>query len=295
MKFIFTYFLLFFVFFSCRAESGTDDVFVSESDTLNLATFNVRIQTTADTQERSWNNRKNHVARLINNYRFDIVGVQELVDISQEKDLRNLLPSYSVFSSGRDDTQGRSGERLAIFYHTKRFEKLDGGFFFLSETPDRASRGWDAALNRICQWVHLRDRVTLQKFYFFNTHFDHRGVLARSQSALLLQSKIKEIAGSAPVVLVGDINASPYEAAVYNTLSATWADAKRKSPLVEGFAGTFNAWNVNATHFDENLRIDYIFVSTHFDVFKYRNINIKYVPETFPSDHFPVQAYVRIK
>jgi len=274
--------------FGCQSGINANSFFSSTSDTLRIATFNVRIRTNADKNERAWVRRKDHVAELINSYRMDIVGAQELIDISQHKDLQKRLPNHASFTKGRDDTEGNTGERLSIFFHRERFHMLDSGFFFLSETPEIASRGWDAALNRICQWVYLHDNITKRRFYVFNTHFDHQGIRARARSSELVVSKIRDIAGDNAVFIIGDINASPFERDVYDVFRASFRDAKKISPVVTGPAGTFNGWRVWDTNFGENLRIDYIFVSKGIAVAEYHVINKQFVPETFPSDHFPV-------
>ena len=143
------------------------------SDTLTIATYNIRVKTPVDTSYRSWDNRKNEVAKVIKVNNFDVFGVQEIKDKQQKKDLITLLPEYGSFSKGRSNTKGTKGENIAIFYNKSRFKKIDNGFFFLSESPSIAGKGWDAALNRICVWVKLYDNVSKNSFYFFNVHFDH--------------------------------------------------------------------------------------------------------------------------
>lgn len=283
-------FLLFLSYFniSCSRADSNLPIIISSSDTLNVATFNVRISVSSDKDERNWNKRKPYVADIINSYRFDVFGVQELINQDQEDELKSLLPSFNLYSKGRDNDQGTKGERLAIFYNKQRFSKLDEGYFFLSETPEVASKGWDAALNRICMWVKLADKVTGKEFYFFNTHFDHVGVNARAESAKLIISKIREISDSLPIICVGDFNASPYEKAVYNTLSSNLNDSRKVSESAPtGMVGTFNGWDVSKTNFDESVLIDYIF-SKKIKTISYRAINDKYVAESYPSDHFPV-------
>lgn len=286
-------FNLIFLFFAlnlvtCNAEVAKEDLIFSNSDTLHIATYNVRIKTMGDTNERAWDKRQSFVAQLISSYRFDVFGVQELVNIAQEKDLNKLLPSYNCFSKGRDNNEGTSGERLSIYYNKNRFNVIDSGFFFLSPTPNVASKGWDAALNRISVWVKLYDTITKKNFYFFNVHFDHMGITARSESANLLISKVKEIAGSETSYCVGDFNASPFETAVYDKMKSYFTDSKieGKSEQVNS-VGTFNNWDVNAGFLPESLRIDYIF-STKAKILTYKVLTDKYVAETYPSDHFPV-------
>ena len=61
-----------------------------------------------------------------------------------------------------------AGEHSAIFYRKDRFTLIKNGDFWLSETPDQPSKGWDATCcNRICSWVQLTDNATGKNFYFF--------------------------------------------------------------------------------------------------------------------------------
>lgn len=282
-----------FILSAFNLEAGNK--IVSISDTLKVATYNIRIKTTADTGERSWKKRKKQVTKLITNHRFDVFGVQEIVDNSQERDLKFLLPAYNIFSKGRDDSEGKTGEKLAVMYNNIRFTEQDKGFFFLSETPAKASRGWDAALNRICIWIKLYDNVTNKPFYFFNVHFDHVGTSARAESAKLVVSKIKEIAGSETAFCVGDFNASPYETSVYNTMTTYMADSRATSETdPKGYAGTFNGWDISSKYFSKNVEIDYIFV-TNIQIFTYSVLNDIFSDNIYPSDHFPVMITCKIR
>lgn len=278
----------------CTATGFSFDPVVSRSDTLTIATFNVRIRTDSDKGVRSWQQRRNHVAALIHRNSFDVVGVQELIDEDQEKELTTRMASYSVYSKGRDNTEGTKGERLAIYYLKDRYKCLQEGYFFLSETPDIASKGWDAALNRICQWVELQDKVTDKRFFVFNTHFDHVGKVARANSAHLITEKIKLIAGDKKVLLLGDFNASPADTSVYTVLSSALFDSRRVAiSKTEPSIGTFNGWNTGVSNFAENVRIDYVFTSFDDSIIEYRVINDTYSEGAYPSDHFPVM--IRLK
>jgi endonuclease/exonuclease/phosphatase family metal-dependent hydrolase len=283
---IITLFLIFLL--SCRAEVNPESIIHSTSDTLRIATFNVRIRTSSDKGAISWANRKTQVAQIINSYKMDVLGVQELIDKSQEQELSRLLPSFASVSYGRDNQSGSTGERLAIYYNQNRFTLKRDGFFFLSETPEQVSKGWDAALNRICQWALLHDKITKRDFYFFNTHFDHVGKQARAGSAALIAAKIAELTAGQAVICVGDFNASPGETAVYQTITSTLADSRSKAKSVEGTPGTFNGWNLTSATFNENVRIDYVFTGSGIGVEVYQVINDQYSNDTFPSDHFPV-------
>jgi len=289
------FFLLAILFDISLYLTGTErDSFVQTSDSLIIATFNVRIRTSSDVGVRSWEMRRLPVANLIEKWEFDIFGVQELIDQQQENDLSALLTDFEVYSKGRDNTSGTEGERIAIYYRKDRFLALEMGYFFLSETPEVASKGWDAALNRMCNWVLLKDQKSGFVFYVFNTHFDHVGIAARAGSAQLVVSKMRQIAGNQPVFCLGDFNAGPSEVKVYETLTNYLNDSRSiANTIVEESAGTFNGWNIAAFSFPGNVRIDYIFTSLK-NIMEYKVITDRYLPDAYPSDHFPVMIKVRL-
>lgn len=262
---------------------------------MHIATFNIRLQTKADSAERSWDNRKPEVARLIRKYNFDIFGVQEIGNRTQEADLKALIPEYSYFGKGRDNEAGTVGEQVGIFYKTSRFVSKEKGSFFLSETPEVMSKGWDAALRRMCVWSKLYDRKSKTEFYFFCTHFDHMGVKARVESAKLIVERINKIAGNAPVVFLGDLNTSPEATEMYTILISAFDDSKEISQSTPGGSiGTFNGFDASEVLLPPSKRIDYIF-SKKIKVFKHRVINDKFSEKTYPSDHFPVMIECVIK
>lgn len=171
-------------------------------------TYNIRMDTVNDGINR-WNLRKNRVFRLIQQYQPDLIGVQEALS-HQLADLHAAFPSFGWYGVGRDDGK-ENGEFSAIFYRLSIFELHDYRTFWLSETPDTPdSKGWDAALPRVCSWVKLNDRRNNRKFCHFNTHLDHAGQNARRQNARLILARIQTIAGPMmPTILTGDFNVGP--------------------------------------------------------------------------------------
>lgn len=258
------------------------------ADTLRIANYNVRIAVDGGT--KAWSSRKQYVADIIKNkYDFDLFGVEELRDTDQESELMAYLTEYSRFSKGRNNTAGTAGERLAIVYKTARFDKTKSGFFFLSETPDLASIGWDAALNRICLWAKMRDKLNNQEFYFFCGHFDHQGVIARREAANLVLKKIEEINGTdkLPVFFVGDLNCQPDKIPILNLLAGGLRDSRTipAAKNISGPVGTTNGWDNNISGLTN--RIDYVFVNDPVEILSYTTITNKYT-DVYPSDHFPV-------
>jgi len=262
--------------------------FAGQDLKLNVATYNIRLQTPADSAARSWDHRKTQIAKLIKKYKFDIFGVQEVGNPKQETDLKALIPGFTYFGKGRDNQQGTEGEQIGIFYRTNRFTIRDYGSFFLSPTPEIMSIGWDAAFRRMCVWTKLHDKLSNNTFYVFCTHFDHLGVKARVESAKLIVRKITEIAGDAPVLFVGDLNTSPESSEMYKTLAGSLDDSREITKvLTKGSLGTFNGYDVTKSMLPVSVRIDYIFCKKAI-VYNYKVINDKYSNKTYPSDHFPL-------
>jgi endonuclease/exonuclease/phosphatase family metal-dependent hydrolase len=187
-----------------------------------------------------------------------------------------------------------------VYYRKERFERLDEGTFWLSTTPDKVgSKGWDAALPRVCSWLKLRDKTSGGEFYIFNTHFDHRGELARKLSAALLRVKLPEIAGESPLLLTGDFNCTSSDAA-YKTLTTgkTTAGTVAGEPLEDARdASAAKAESPDSTWngFHEIVpgrRIDFIFVR-RVAVHSHRVLDPR-VKDRFLSDHLPVVAGIAI-
>jgi endonuclease/exonuclease/phosphatase family metal-dependent hydrolase len=254
---------------------------------LKAATYNLRL----DTQEDSinaWKYRKENVKALLEYHNFDLLATQEGY-ISQ---LLNLceLADYEYVGVGRDDGR-KAGEHSAIIYKTSRLELLDAGDFWLSPTPDKPSKGWDAVCcNRICSWARLRDKQSGRTFFAFNAHFDHQGNTARMESAKLMLTMISNIAGNAPVVCMGDFNSEENTPQIKTMLSKL-SDARSTSSMPPyGPIGTFNTRFQNPV----GQRIDYIFVNDKVKVLRYAVLSDNN-GQYYPSDHLPVSASLIIE
>jgi endonuclease/exonuclease/phosphatase family metal-dependent hydrolase len=275
--------------------SALQIVWASQDVKINIATYNIRIQTSADSGARAWDQRKIAVKRIIDENRFDVFGVQEIVNKNQEADFKALIPEFTYVGRGRDNFEGTKGEQIGVFFKSARFELLSHGSFFLSQTPDTLSKGWDAALRRMCVWLKLSDRNSESDFYVFCTHFDHKGVIARVESAKLIVNRVHQIAGDSPVIFLGDLNTSPESTEMYQTICADFDDTRAIcTSKIEESVGTFNGYDVTKTAFPISERIDYIFCR-RFLVNKYMVINTSYSKDTYPSDHFPILVECVIK
>lgn len=262
--------------------------YLTQAQTIVTATFNVRLETTSD-QGNLWADRKSYVANLIRFHGFDVFGTQEGFK-NQLDDIQAQLPEYARYGIGRDDGMAK-GEHSAIFYKKDRFELLKSGDFWLSETPEKPGFGWDAKINRICSWVQLKEKKSGRKFYCFNVHYDHQGMVARRESSKLLLAKIKLIAGDAPVILTGDFNGN-HSTEWYRLIAEsgivhdTYKEVKY--PYVNN--GTFQNFGRNYTAADI---IDHIFITRHFSVKRWGVLTDSYNGK-FPSDHFPVLAELQL-
>ncbi len=257
--------------------------FSQNDSTLNVMSFNIRYNNPAD-GEYAWPNRKDRVASIIRFHEADLVGLQEVLR-GQIDDLEELLPQYRWIGVGRDDGED-GGEFSPIFYKPDRFNVLDTGTFWLSETPEViGSKSWDAAITRIANWALMQDLESKQEFLYLNTHFDHRGVEARTNSAALIIDRIETLAQGRPIIVSGDFNVPP-SAAAYDTMTSALDDSYLKSSITpHGPEGTFGGFEVGSTANDR--RIDYIFVDSSINVWRYAALSDQW-NGSYPSDHLPV-------
>jgi len=254
---------------------------------MNIITYNIRYNTPSDKENR-WSNRRGEVLALLRIHKADIFSVQEAL-YDQIMDLKEGMPGFDYVGVGRDDGN-INGEFSAIYYNSSRYVLLENGTFWLSKTPKVPSKSWDAALNRICTWAKFREKETLKSFYIFNTHFDHKGVKARMESAVLILKKIGEITGKRnPVLLTGDFNLTPNEKPLV-LIRQKMKDARQISRTIpKGPQGTFNNFD-----FEDKLenRIDYIFVNKRITVNSYAVLTDS-KDKRYPSDHLPVLVEVQ--
>jgi endonuclease/exonuclease/phosphatase family metal-dependent hydrolase len=249
---------------------------------VSLMTYNIKLDYPKEVAH-SWINRKPLMIGQLQFYEPDIFGVQEAMP-NQMKDLDSLLINYNYVGVGRDDGYNE-GEFLAIFSNKSTYNVLKSSTFWLSEKPDEDSMGWDALCNRVCTYALFENAKTQKQFYVFNTHFDHVGVEARKNSAILILKKIADInSENHPVVLMGDFNMEEtHESIKYITKYLNDSKYISKSKPF-GPTGTFNGFNF---HEPVISRIDFIFVSSHINVNKYAILSDSKDCK-YPSDHLPV-------
>ncbi len=255
----------------------------------SLLTFNLRYDNPGDSLN-AWPYRKDHIASLIRYHEADVCGFQEALK-GQIDDLSHLLPDFGWCGVGRDD--GRSaGEFSPIFYRKNRFDLLHTGTFWLSDSPRVAgSEGWDAALPRIVTWALLHDHLTGRECLFFNTHFDHQGVVARQMSARLLLDSVRTKIGEWPVFVTGDFNSTDTSVVYRIMTGAELKDALTVSRTPH--YGPVSTWN-GFRGIDPDHRIDFIYVTDREEVLTHAILTDTW-DGRFPSDHLPVIARVKVR
>lgn len=281
---------------TCIGKQPNLDSESNSRHTTRVMSFNIRYGTAKD-GENHWNKRKDFLIETINAFGPDLLGTQETL-LDQRDFISSKLSGYESFGVGRDDGK-EAGEMAALFYRTARFEKVAGGHFWLSQSPDTVgSKGWDAALPRLATWVKLRDRVNIQAkpILFLNTHFDHQGQQARRESAKLIRKKILELGPDCDLVVTGDFNAGA-DSDVHRSLFAD--EGEQASPVVDTFSianpksngdqGTFSGFKSTAI---SGPRIDWIGCSREFSVHAAAIDRTERDGRT-PSDHFPVTAVLK--
>ncbi len=252
---------------------------------LRWGTFNIRLKNNGDSQQGfGWEVRRDRVAGYIKDKKLDIVGMQEVLH-PQLEDLIARLPEYDYVGVGRTDGKTK-GEYSPIFFLKDKFEVLDKGNFWLSETPDvPGSKGWDAALERIASYVKLKDKASGKIFMGVNTHFDHVGVTARKESAKLIMRKIQEIVGTRPAVVTGDFNITEDDEA-YTTMTTNvfkMNDAYHMTSQHTGTCFTFHDFcRIEPIKCE---KIDFIFVTPSVRI-KHTHIEVP-DKEALLSDHNP--------
>ena len=251
-----------------------------------IISFNVRYSSAPEIDgDNRWELRRDAAVKMVAEQKPIAMGLKEACP--DQIDFLDLnLTGYKHIGVGRDDGK-RAGEMMAIYYDTTRLTLLDSGTFWLSETPEKVSLGWDAACNRTCTWGHFKMKDTDFEFLYFNTHLDHLGSLARKNSIKLIVAKMTELnPDNLPVFLSGDFN-STTDDPIFDPLKASLKDAREVSAISDKII-TYNGFGTVTDN--PNTRkewvIDHIFFSG-VNPMAFMVLNGNYgVP--FISDHYPI-------
>lgn len=252
----------------------------AQTEGLKVMSYNIRLGEAKD-GTNSWALRYPATAEMITDQKPDVFGVQEAMSY-QIRFIEDNMRDYKCVGVGRDDGK-KEGEFMSIFWNKKTVSMLDWGTFWLSETPDEPSKGWDAACFRTATWALMKDKKTGKKFYFVNTHLDHVGVQARMNGLQLIIDRIAQINKEGlPMVLTGDFNMKPSDRAMA-PVDAVMKSARAVAGKTDS-KGTYNNWGKASDI------IDYIYFSGFSSCPEYQTVTKKYAKRTFVSDHFPITA-----
>lgn len=275
----FTVFLFFIIFVPMQL--------ISQSNIKSIS-YNIRWNN-PDDGEDNWEHRKEALGSFLSEEKADFIGLQEAL-YGQLKFLDDFLEDHKYLGVGRDDGL-LEGEFSPLLYDSSRWNVIEYKYFWLSETPDSVSMGWDAVCNRVVTYGLFENKMDKNQVAVFNTHFDHRGEIARTKSIGLINNWVNELANGKPTILMGDFNLIPTDPN-YNLLTENLNDSRVKAHNIsEDHNGTFNGFELKG---EFERRIDYIFVSNNFRVDHYATYDLR-INGRHMSDHFPVIVNLSIK
>lgn len=259
---------------AARAEEKTAD------DNLKVMSYNIRLGSAND-GTNSWHMRYAATAEMIEDQKPDVFGVQEALDY-QINFIQENFTDYKSVGVGRENGK-KEGEHMSIFWNKKTVSMIKWGTFWLSETPEEPSMGWDAACKRTATWALMKCRKTGKKFYFVNTHLDHKGSEAQKNGLKLIVDRIDDINPEGyPMVLIGDFNITPDNPNLVE-LDSKMQSVRKVAEKTDSH-DTFNGWGRGKGV------IDYIYASGFSAYPEYQTVTKRYADRKFVSDHYPVCA-----
>ena len=254
----------------------------SQTDNIKVMTYNIRCGYCEDSSDvNNWSNRKYLVAYVIKNHNPDLIGLQE-AEMFQVKELIEMLDEYDWYGVSREDGK-EGGESTAILFRKNRFTVEEKKTLWLSETPELVSKGWDAMYKRTVTIIKLKDLMSSKEFYYLNTHLDHIGEVARSESSEMIVNEIGKYSIKYPVMLSGDFNYTSSSDG-YKIITSKLFDAKSISKNESGGNITFNGFGKDI---QPDNKIDFIFANNEVEVLNHL-IDTTTFNGLYPSDHYPV-------
>ena len=235
-----------------------------------------------------WYKRADAYLRNIWEVRPDIFGAQE-VKPAQFDFLKTHLSGYESVVGYRDNSGLRS-ESSPIFYNKERFTLLDGGIFWLSETPEKMSVSWTIGGEyRIATFAELKDKVTGETIAVFNAHPDWDPASACKEEIKVIAAKAAEMLEKGDKVIVfGDLNSDIHTESGADAQASLGAILENAIDVAgEDYGYTFNGYDL-----DPHEELDYFYVSAGAEISELKKIDKTY-NGIFPSDHFPIYAKIK--
>lgn len=270
--------LLIGIFGLMSFKSGS--VYKLPKNSIRIGIYNVRMLTDKD-GINNWEFRKDSLVKIILENKMEIVGMQEV----HPPQLKDIVEGTSYAFVGEE------GLYDPVIYNSNRFEVIEWNTGWLSESMIPHEVGWDAKYKRYYTWVKFKDKRSKKIFYFFNTHFDHKGLQAKTNSATLISNEAKKIAVDVPLIVSGDFN-SRVNTEAYRILTENFDDARKVAPVDRVYGPIGTAHLYGKVH---PAQIDYFFVNKKIIVHSFRTIDESYENGFFPSDHYPVYIDFTIK
>ncbi|MBQ7596389.1 MAG: endonuclease/exonuclease/phosphatase family protein, partial [Clostridia bacterium] len=252
----------------------------SDESQTRIVSFNIRC---TDVNGEPVASRYHIVTQEILKLDADSCGLQEVTQSWKAELIKQLGDKYIFIGEARDNDINT--EYSPILYKKDKYELLESGTFWISETPEVMSKGWDSACSRVCTYAKLKDIESGKVFAHLNTHLDHEGKDARKYGAKLIADFISENYSDIPVVLTGDFNASVLSAAYRENVKSGMKDARFSAEHSEHY-GTYHDAKPILQPF---YTIDYIFTSPDVKTVTYKTVTVG-VDNRYVSDHFPVYA-----
>lgn len=277
MKRVYTIFLIVAVLlplsFFAHAADGHDGIVAMS--------YNIRNGDSSD-GTNSWQYRYAATALMIDDQKPDVIGIQEaLYDSQVDYLLYSFDKQYKLLGSGSEDGK-KKGEICAIMYNVKTLSPVKSGTFWLSDTPDKPSLGWDAESNRTVTWAIFKDKASGRRFLFINTRIAAEGEQARTNGIALILNKIQELNPDGyPVIFAADLNVEPSSKDLAPLKSAL-SDA-RESAVISDEEPSFNGWG------KAKKTIDYIWYKG-LSCTRFETVTKGYYERNFISDHYPVKG-----
>ncbi len=264
----------------------------ADASEIKIMSFNVRTTLTESNTANNWDNRKEACVAMVKEHQPSLLGVQEAKFNAHWTYLKEQLAGdYSGYGVSRDTgKESGSGETMGILYNKRVIQKLDGGTFWLSETPDVPSKGFGANYSRCATWGLFKHRSSGVKFYYINTHIDHQSKTAQVEGMKLISKFFEKYKEEYPLFITADFNMTsdnvamdPIEAYMYNTREVA-------PEALTDYNTTYNGFVTG-----KNSIIDHIYCSNYLKVLEYHTINEQYGDVQFISDHYPIYSIMKIK
>ena len=249
---------------------------------LKVISYNIRMGEAND-GTNSWQYRYPASAMMIMDQKPDIFGLQEAYDY-QMNYMAEYCTGYKGVGVGREDGK-HEGEHMAIFYNKKNIKLIKWGTYWLSETPDKPSMGWDAACKRTATWALMKDKRSGKKFFYVNTHLDHVGWEARKNGMALIVERIAAMnPKNYPMVLTGDFNMT-VDRPEFDDLKKIMSNSRDVAAKTDHL-GTYHGWGKAGN----DHVIDFVWFKGFSSCPEYQTITKPYMDRKFISDHYPVCA-----